>query len=155
MSQTFAINLHADAEHGAVRQSCQDVRCENERNGWAMVLDPEDAKHRGAMDFIEKDAGRRYLKVKSEEAAGLLARIGGQLDIASLGQLRGIVERTPPGLMVYLFPAGQQCFKAHVDREVEFVHVKPRSRYVHVNPKDYIEDFNESADAVGVLRQRG
>lgn len=153
--QKFEINMYSDQEHGATRMSCQNANCEQERNGWMVVLDPENAKHRAAADFIVNDSGRRYLKVASEQALDAIAKVGDQLDVVDLEEVRAVVRRTPPGMLIFVFSRHQQCFRSHLDREVEFVHATPRSRYVHANPKDFEEDMDESADAVGVLAQRG
>lgn len=155
-AQAFNIDFISDPERGAVRMSCQNAGCEQERDGWAMVLDPSQEKHRKAIDFIEKDSGRKYLLMRSEDAANTIAHIGHTLDITHVQALREVAERTPPGMLLYVFSRGQQCFRRHLDREVAFIHRQPRGQvYVHANHKDFEEDFNITADAVGVLAQRG
>lgn len=155
-SQQFRINMIADPERGALRMSCQNSDCEQERNGWLMVLDPDNAKHRDAMDFIVNDSGRRYFKVASEQAIDALARLGDQLDVVNLDQVKAIAGRTPPGMVLFVFARHQQCFRQHVDREVEFVHRTARgTERVHERPVDFNEHVNEEAYRAGVLRQRG
>jgi hypothetical protein len=152
--QQFVMAMSSDPARGAVRMSCGDVRCAAQRDGWLTTLDPEDGKHVAMMRWIEGDSGRKFFKLHSEDAAEWVARYGATKGITDhAGTLAGILQRTPPGLVSYLFPPGQQCFRPHIDREVTFSHVTPRSNYVHATPKDWEEDMEETADAVGVLER--
>ena len=150
--------------------SCQDAHCEAQRDGWVTVLDPEDEKHARYMRWIEGDQGRHYIKLRSATAAEWVLAYGASRGVTDhSGKLAEVLSNTPPGLVVYLFPPGQQCFKPHIDREVVFRKetgisqragmgsrfVATQEGYVHANPHDFTEDMNETAYRANVLRQRG
>lgn len=139
------------------RMTCAEANCSAYLMGWVTPLDPENDVHAGALRWLHGDQGRRFIELRSEEAADWIANHGAAQGVTdSEGKLAALVSRTPPGLLILLFPPGQQCFKVHVDREVEFVHASARGgRYVHERPADFEEDMNETAYRLGVLKQRG
>lgn len=133
MSQVFKITRLPDS--GAT-MTCQEARCPNYEHGWVTVLDPANPQHQKAAHDIRTRLGRRFIEFPSEEAGEHLDGEG--IDL-------------PGGLLVFKFYAGQQCFKAHEDREVVFSH----DRRIHVNPRDFNEDFNETVDRIATARGRG
>lgn len=152
-SQTFRIDLD---RRNALRMSCVNANCENERNGWATVLDPENDAHAKALRWMHGDQGRRFVELRSEEAAEWVANHGAAQGITDAeGKLATLLSNTPPGLLVLLFPPGQQCFKPHLDREVVFRHATPRAVRVHERFEDYREHWDEEADRVNRMVQRG
>jgi hypothetical protein len=156
-NQRFRVALLGSPEAGAVRMSCRDAGCENERSGWAVVLDPDDAKHAGAMRFIEGNSGRRFIKLGSDDAADWIANHAAAQGVTdNAGRLATLVANTAPGLVIYVFPPGQQCFRIHVDREVQFTHRDRRGvMRLHDRPVDFNEHMNEEGDRVNRLLQRG
>lgn len=156
-NQRFTIAMHSDPARGATRMSCVDAYCENERNGWVMVLDPNNAKHASALRWIHGDSGRKFVSVRSEEAADYFANHGAAQGITDTeGRLADLISRTPPGLIVLAFPPHQQCFQPHVDREVVFAHRDARANLrIHERFPDYREHWDEEADRVNRMVQRG
>ena len=152
-SQQFKIGM---LREGATRMSCVNAHCDAERNGWVTVLDPTVEKHVKAANWIKNDTGRRYIELDSADAVDWVVQNGRQQGITDdEGKLIGILQRTPPGMVVFIFPPGQQCFRPHLDREVVFVHQTPRETRVHTRPVDWNEHFNEEADRLNRVIQRG
>lgn len=149
--------MSPNPELGALRMSCQDAKCEAERDGWVTILDPNDAKHASAARWIMGDQGRKYIHLRSEDALEYVANHADTLGFtADVPKLTGILERTPPGMLVFIFEPGQPCFRPHVDRAVIFTHMTPRGDVrTHERPVDWNEHVNIEADRVHVLRQRG
>lgn len=137
--------------------SCQNAHCEAERDGWVTVLDPENAKHASALRWLRGDQGRRFLQLRSEDAAEYISNHGASQGITDdAGKLARLIARTPPGLLLLVFYPGQPCLRPHIDREVIFTHSTRRGGVrVHERPLDFNESMNEQAYAVGVLEQRG
>lgn len=164
--QQFAISLDRS---NATRMSCSDANCQQKEHGWATVLDPENAEHVKAARWIEGDSGRRYLKLASESALEYLVNHQESLGLTITESLFTLLERTPAGMLVFLFYPGQQCFRPHLDREVAFVHrtgilvrgamhpvFQPTGgARMHVRPRDFNEHFNEEADRVNEAVKRG
>ena len=150
--QQFRIKLDAQR---ALRQSCLDVHCEAEANGWITVLDPSVEKHASAMRWIKGDQGRRFIELRSEDA---LEYVTNHADTGFTGnavKLTEVLKRTPPGMVVFIFYPGQQCFRPHLDREVVFAHQTKARVYTHANDKDFKEHFDQEADRVNRMVQRG
>jgi hypothetical protein len=146
--QRFNIVL---SEELATRMSCQEAECQQYRNGWVTTLD--EGSEQGASDahWIRTESKRGFIECRSEDALTYLDNQGFTF---------------PPGLTVFIFAPGQDCFREHKDREVVFLHqrgllvgahgfqatAEPR---VHTRPQDFNEHFNESAYAVERMVQRG
>lgn len=160
--QKFGIRLDAAA---GTRMTCSEANCQNAEHGWAIVLDPENTEHARAAAWIKGDSGRRFIETRSELALEYLVGHGARLGITVTPALSGLLQRTPPGMVVFLFYPGQQCFKVHVDREVVFAHQRGLSMAgvfratsaarIHERPEDYMEHFNEEADKVNRMVQLG
>ena len=148
--QDFKIALLGGPDF-ATRMTCAEAGCGNYARGFAVVLDPEDEKHAGNARYIEWDSGRQYVKQRSEEALDYFVNHGEEHGLVIHEELMVLLQRTPPGMLVYVFPPGQQCFKRHQDREVVFTH----DRYVHTRPLDYNEDWNGEAHLINRAKQRG
>ena len=148
--QSFTIQFLGGPDW-ATRMTCREAGCAAERDGWAMVLDTADDQHARAARRIRDDSGRRFVELKSDGAAEALERQADALGIANMEPLRAVLGRTPPGMVVFVFPPGQQCFRIHEDREVVFAH----DRYVHTNPLGFNEDFNIEADRIDRAIRRG
>jgi hypothetical protein len=151
-AQHFRIGL---LKEQATRMTCREANCAQERSGWVTVLDVGQQKHREAARLIKQDSGRRFIEVASEGAREYLAQHAAGLGITVTPELAGLLDRTPPGMAVFIFPPGQQCFRAHLDREVLFVHDTPARTRVHTRPLDWNEDMNIEADKINRIRQRG
>lgn len=148
--QRFRIGLLG---HDYLRMTCANANCQQQARGWAIVLDPEDAKHVKAADHIKNDSGRRYVELRSEDAAEYLSLHGTALGV-DMAPLRALVKRTPPGMLLFVFPPGQQCFRVHKDREVVFVHDARDRQRVHT-PLGFNEDFNDTAYRTSRLIEQG
>ena len=154
MNQHFTISLD---RNNALRMSCQNANCENERNGWVTVLNVAgDEKHTAAARLIEQDSGKNYLKLDPEGAIEWVAVHGTDYGITLTPRLHDLIAACPRGFLLYLFPPGQACFKRHLDREVVFAHRTPRGVVrVHARPLDFNEHHNEEAYRINLERQRG
>lgn len=151
--QRFAITLDRS---NALRMTCQQANCEAERIGWVMVLDVYgDEKHRKGAEFIEQDGGRRYFKATSDTALEWLDARGAASGITVTPRLRNLLAAAPRGMVVYLFPPGQPCFKPHLDREVGFIHQQGDAKRVHQRFEDYAEHWNEERYRVNRMLQKG
>lgn len=166
-SQQFKIKMLGG--EFATNMTCEDAGCQANREGWLSVLDVNDPKHAGAANWIKEKSGRRFFEFRSEVALEELLRLEGDAILAVTDELRGILQRTPPGMVVFVFPPGQQCFRMHEDREVVFQHqrgvlvgpqgkasLQPTSEpYIHVHPRDFNEHMNEEGYKVNRALQRG
>lgn len=135
----------------ATSMTCREANCPHYADGWCMVLDVSQAKHAEAATWIKDKSGRRFFELRSddalEEANKLQAR--GVLTVSE--SFRSILLHTPPGMVVFIFPPGETCFKEHLDREVVFKH----NDYVHTRPIDFNEDMNIEGDKLNRMVQRG
>ena len=154
MNQRFSITL--DDARGT-QMSCREARCENWANGFAVVLDPQDAKHVAMLKAIKADLRRRYVQLQSEAAAAWVAAHGAAQGITDHeGKLATLLANTPPGMLVLVYPPGQSCYQRHTDREVVFTHRAPRGAVrVHERFEDYREHWDEEAYRVNELMRRG
>lgn len=150
--QRFRIGM---IREGALRMTCVEAHCAQEREGWVTILDAADETHQGMAKLIREESGRRYHEVRSEDALEFVDAHGARIGMVNLEPLKAVLERTPPGFLVFIFPPGQACFRSHLDREVIFVHEQGAMKRVHTRPQDFNEDFNETADRVNTLLQRG
>lgn len=137
----------------ALRMTCVNANCEAERDGWMMAFDTDNAKHRGAIDYIENDSGRVFVSFRARDAAGEIDRRGSEWGVDLL-RLRELISRALPDFLIYVFPPHQQCFKRHLDREVHFT-AATRERLVKHSPLGFNEAHNEAAYRITELRRRG
>ena len=151
--QHFKIGFLAE---GATRMSCQNADCEQSRKGWVTVLDPGNARHAAALVELQARGAWRFHQLCSDDAADWVtnhAAAQGYTD--HTGALMAVIGRTPPGMLMLVFPAGQPCLRGHADREVIFTHETARGvRRVHTRPVDFNEHVNQEADRIEVLRER-
>lgn len=134
----------------ATNMSCRDANCSAWRGGWLSVLDVHGTPaHADAANWIKRSSGRRYIELPSEGALEYL--LTHELDLTVTQELRDILGRTAPNMVVFIFPSGQQCFREHLDREVVFAH----DAYVHANPRDFNEDMNIEGDKINRLLKSG
>lgn len=151
--QEFRIGLPRE---GALRMTCQEARCEQEANGWATVLDPRQPKHAAAAQWLREQQSRHFFELRSEEALEWLDAKGAGAGVEDRrGALRALLGRTPPGMLVFVFPPGQVCFRPHLDREVVFQHRQGAHTRVHERPEDYIEHWNEESYRVNRMMGKG
>lgn len=149
--QQFRIGLLKEM---ATRMTCSEANCQNYVNGWATVLDvANNEKHTGAARWIEGDSGRRFFKFEAGLQA--LEHIKGQSEITLTPTLLQLLTNALPGMLVFLFPPGQQCFRPHLDREVVFAHRKGEHVRVHQRAEDYKEHWNEEADKLNTAKKAG
>lgn len=107
-------------------------------NGWKTAVDERTDLGQGQAYFIREQSGRQFTE-----------------------------ERTPVGMTVFTFPAGQACFRASthtapMDRPPIFVvrggdwrgNPQRRSR-VHTRPELWVEDCAENLDKVTERIKRG
>lgn len=135
----------------STRMTCAEADCPNYARGFAIVLDPQDDRHAKAAQHIEWDSGRRYVKQRSEDALDWFVNHGTEQGFVLDRVLMGLLRQTPPGMLVYVFPPGQQCFQLHADREVHFRH----DGYLHQRPLDFNEDHNERMYEYRRAQERG
>ena len=127
----------------ATAMNCREAKCEQSERGWVSVLDPINPDHAVMIDWLRRGrSGREFREYPSEEAAAYLPSGNDNITF-------------PPGLVVFLFVPGQQCFRIHGDREVVFAHEKDGQRQVHARPRDWNEHFNDESYSVQRARERG
>ena len=121
-----------------------------------IALDPEhNEDHQRAARDID-NSGRRFIRLAIEEAMPYFEKHQDDLKIVNLEDMRAKMMRVPTGHWVWVFPPGQQCFKIHQDREVQFLHrdqVSARTR-LH-EPLGFNEHENEELYKVYRARERG
>ena len=141
----------------ATAMTCKEAGCARFVEGWLTVLDPGDADHAVLIQWIRERSGRRFWDFASQDALEGMLRLAARGSIAKVPHdLHALLERTPPGLMVFLFEPGQQCFQEHLDREVVFGHHdKMGNRRVHTRPLDFNEHFNQESGAIERAIERG
>lgn len=132
------------------RMTCEEAECQQYRNGWVTTLDESTGEHAQLAQWIRKESKRGYIECRSEDA-------GTYLD--------GQGMNFPPGLRVFIFHAGQTCFRPHKDREVVFQHqrgfLEPRkfiptsAPRIHTRPQDFNEHMNESVYKLERMAQSG
>lgn len=147
--QQFRIKL--DREN-ALRMTCQNAHCDAEANGWVSALDVHgNEKHAQAARLIENDSGKRFIKLRAEDALDWFAKHGDTEGVTLTPRLHDMIAACPRSFVLYLFPPGQACFKRHLDREVVFSH----GARIHERFEDYREDWDETADRVNRLIRAG
>ena len=141
MMQNFKVSL-LGGEY-ATPMSCREAHCEQYEKGWISTMNPADPDHAILIDWLRRrQSGREFREYPSEEALAYLPPCNENIIL-------------PPGLIVFLFEPGQQCFREHEDREVVFSHTKRGQRRIHAAPRDFNEHFNEEAYSVQRARERG
>lgn len=152
-SQHFNIRLLGG--EFATPMSCKEAGCSNYANGWLTVLDPANADHAAMANWIRQKSGRRFYVFHGADALEAVLRLEGDALLTVTDELRAMLERVAPGLVVFLFPPGQSCFKVHEDREVVFTQTKRDRRRAFDRPREFNESFNEEAYQVARARERG
>ena len=136
----------------ATAMSCANAGCAAYRHGWLCVLDVSSDTGAGQAAWIKQGSGRRFYEWPASSALEDALRVEAATgDISVTTELRALLTGLAPGLVVFAFPPRQQCFREHLDREVKLYH----GRYEHVKAQDWIEDYNQQADAVNTARERG
>ena len=148
-SQEFKIHLLGGAY--GTHMTCQEAKCEAYAKGWVSVIDISSEAGAWQATFIKDRARRRFFEFPAAAALEEAYTLEAQGVLTVTDEFKAMLERVPPGMAVFFFPPGQQCFREHVDREVKFMH----DGYEHVRPLDFNEDFNIEADKVNTAKRRG
>lgn len=135
--------------------TCQEAHCEANARGWWVVLDVTTEQVAGAAKWIKQSSGRRFWEFRGGQALEGAAKLAADGEITLTPEFAQMLAGVAPGMVVFGFPPGQQCFRVHEDREVKFHHVTRAGAYEHVNGRDFNEDANDTADRLAILRQRG
>lgn len=117
--------------------TCEEAGCLNYLNGWKSVIQETNDLGKQQAHYIRKQSGRKFTESKS-----------------------------PLGLTVFEFEAGQTCFQEHqvrVDRPELYIvrdgdfRGNPRGTQsrVHANPALWLEDFAEHQDQLAKTIERG
>ena len=131
--------------------TCEEVDCPQQKFGWVICLDPT-TQAAFITDIL--NSGRHFQKMRSEEASQRASR------------------ELPPGLLAFVFPPGQRCFRPHrvpVGRPPNLVHQKglvlaggamgtfvgTSEKRVHTKAENFVEHYNEEADELRRRRQAG
>lgn len=136
-AQKFKIGLVREL---GTRMTCREAECQQYLNGWVTPLDESQGEHAKLAQWIRKESKRGFVECRSEEAPDYLGAQGINI---------------PPGITVFIFHAGQACFRPHIDREVVFAHERLGQRRVHARPQDFTEHFNEQAYQLQEAMKRG
>lgn len=117
------------------KATCEEVRCAFWREGWTTKIDTTTDLGKQQAAYIVKQSGRRF-------------------DMRRQGDL-----------MVFLFPAGQQCFAGHevsterpplfLVRDGDHRGNPTGRRRVHTRAQDWVEDMGEHLQTVREQRERG
>ena len=164
----------------ATEMTCAEAGCVAHRDGWFMPLNVEgDADDAAFATWIKAKSRRRFFEWRAPGALEEALRRQAAGDLTVMPALRTMLEGLAPGMLVFVFPPGQRCFRQHLDREVVFKHERGHMRDVpsstrtargvktklirrfvaagqsriHANGRDFNEHQNEAAYRVGVLRQ--
>lgn len=123
------------ATHWSVA-TCADVDCDAYLLGWESHINEATDLGQRQAHYIRRESGRRFTE-----------------------------ERTPAGLTVFKFEAGQKCFAQHNARNARperFVERggdhrgNPRREFrAHVRPDDWVESFSEHQDRLRSALERG
>jgi hypothetical protein len=148
-SQQFCIRLLGGDY--ATHMTCQEAGCEAWARGWLNVIDPQNVDQAQYATDIKRSSGLTFYEFRSERALEEIVRREGSAIPTMTDVTKDALGRLPPGLIVFVFPPGQTCFKVHEDREVKFLH----NRYEHTRPLDWNEDFNEEGYKVNRMLERG
>lgn len=118
------------------RGTCEEANCPALIFGWRSVIDERTQLGQMQAHGIRTLSGRRF------------------------GE-----ERSPEGLTVFTFPAGQSCFERHyvrLEREEFFLRVggdyrgNPRGEfYRHAGPGSWLDDFATHQDRIATRIERG
>mgnify|MGYP001612914864 CR=1 FL=1 len=127
---------------GATPMTCREAKCEDEARGWMTLCDESSELGQRQAHYIRREAGRRFVEFASIDPPSAYAEMIAHVEV-------------PAGITVFLFYAGQRCFRQHADREVLFVHDKGARKRVHAKPADWMEDFNTEADRAVTAARRG
>jgi len=117
-----------------VKAACEYVGCQARANGWETMVDESTALGRAQALYIRTEARRTFTE-----------------------------RRTGDGLTVFRFDPGQRCFANHQTRPERYsvtggdwrgnpLGVPPR---IHTRPGDWVEDMQETLDAVRTAQERG
>lgn len=128
--------------------TCAEADCDARRHGWRTVVDER------------TDLGMSQAAyVRHECVADSLAA-----SPAGRGRRRYIESRSPEGLTVFTFAAGQQCFAQHrVSLERPELYIVRGGDWRqnlglvrrHTQAEHWVEDFATNQDRIKALRQRG
>lgn len=117
--------------------TCEEVQCEANTRGWRTQIDTNTPMGARQANYIRLQSGRSF------------------------------TTREVPlsGLVVFTFPAGQQCFAQHrvpLEREPLYVvrngdhRGNPRQeRRVHIRPADWVDDFASHQDTLATEISKG
>lgn len=137
--QHFRIAL---LREGATRMTCREAKCQQYERGWMTVVDETSDLGQQQAHYIRTESGRRFVSFTADNPPSAHAAIVAGMQIAG-------------GMTVFLFYAGQECFREHADREVLFAHDKGQRRRVHTRPQDWMEHFNEEAYRAAETARKG
>jgi hypothetical protein len=117
--------------------TCAEVDCEAQSGGWCSLIDETTDLGQRQAHYIRKLSGRAFTE-----------------------------SRSPEGLTVFDFPAGQTCFRqhrVHLEREPHYLvrggdfRGDPRGEgvRVHKHADDWVDQFASNLDEVKTAKERG
>ena len=116
--------------------TCADAGCEAHEHGWVTTVDEGTELGQRQAHYIRRESGRRYAE-----------------------------ERTPAGLTVFTFEAGQRCFAQHRGRNARPERFIERGGdwrgnpvgdvREHRRPDEWVDSFATHQDRLRTLRERG
>jgi hypothetical protein len=108
---------------------CSEVDCPYQAHGWTSVVDERTDRGANAAWFI-RNTSRRHFREHTDAA----------------------------GQTVFVFPAGQQCFKEHrvpLDRPAIYVISESRRQRRQVPDRQWVDEFATNQDALHDLESEG
>ena len=154
MTQNFVIKKLG--QEFSTQMSCQEAGCTAHAEGWLTVLNVEgDPQHAGIATWIKRSSGRKFYEWSGTQAMDEAHRLQAQGALRVTPELTDCLEALTPGMVVFYFHAGQQCFRQHLDREVKFLHATRLGAREHVRPLDWNEHMNEESYKINRARELG
>lgn len=125
VTRDYILRLPRDT---TVKAACEDVGCEQQRDGWDTICDLDTDHGRVVAEMIRSGrSGRTYRELGSD---------GGRV-------------------VVFRFESGQRCFREHRTRPAVFAVRQGRQAIQHARLADWGEDLAEHWDRVQALEKKG
>jgi hypothetical protein len=128
--QTFSIRSRPDQ---AVRTVCEEISCEQWRQGWESVIDERTDLGQAQAAYIRQQSGRTFREMPRGD-----------------------------GLTAFRFDSGQRCFADHktrpelyLVRDGDFRGNPTGRRRVHTRAQDWVENVQEELGRFNEDRRRG
>lgn len=116
--------------------SCEEVGCQQQEQGWASAIDESTELGQKQAWYIRNQSGRHFREARNQM----------------------------PGLTLFIFEPGQQCFAEHrvpLDRPALYIvrggdwRGNPRGEVVRRKPDEWVDDFATHQDKLATELEKG